>query len=147
VENVRAIRETLYTKEQFVQVFERRAADVINPDVCGVGGILTSLELAAMAEPYAISFSPHNNSTVVGLAATMHVSMVIPNFLIAEHFVNLEPACNAFGTLRPRVINGWAIPSNAPGLGVEIDVKELEACPYLDMTKLNLRQPREEFPP
>lgn len=139
--------ETLYSKEQFAQVFERRAADVINPDVCGCGGILASLELAAMAEPYAISYSPHNNnSTVVGLAATLHVSMAAPNFLIAEHFVNLEAPCNAFSRLRPQVDNGWATLADAPGLGVDIDMEQLQAWPYQDLGKKNLRQPQDEFP-
>lgn len=139
--------ETLYTKEQFAQVFERRAADIINPDVCAVGGILASLELAAMAEPYGVGFSPHNNnSTVVGLAATLQVAMAVPNFMIAEHFVNLAPASEAIATLRPRVTAGWATLADAPGLGVEIDLAALQARPYRDQGPRNLRHPRDEFP-
>ena len=138
--------ETLYTKEQFAQVFEKRAADIINPDVCAVGGILASMELAAMAEPYAVGFSPHNNnSTVVGLAATLHVSMAIPNFVIAEHFVSLETS-NAFATQRPTVVDGWATLADAPGLGVEIDLDALMEWPYKDLGNRNLRLPADEFP-
>ena len=45
-----------------------------------------------MAEAYHVVVSPHNyNSTTVGLAATLHVSAAIPNFLITEYFVNFEP--------------------------------------------------------
>ncbi len=138
--------ETLFSKEQFIQVFERRAADVINPDVCAAGGILASLEIAAMAEPYGISFSPHNhNSTVVGLAATLQVAMTVPNFLITEYFVNLE-VCSEFARLGPTVEAGWARLADAPGLGVDIDVDVLEAHPYHDLGKKNLRQPEDEFP-
>ena len=36
---------------------EKQAADIINPDVCNVGGILELKEIAAMAEPY---YGPHN---------------------------------------------------------------------------------------
>ena len=43
--------EELYTKTEFREVFERRAADILNPDVCNVGGILELKEIAAMAEP------------------------------------------------------------------------------------------------
>ena len=32
--------EELYTRFEFREVFERRAADIINPDVCNVGGIV-----------------------------------------------------------------------------------------------------------
>ena len=78
--------EELYTKFEFREVFEKQAADIINPDVCNVGGILELKEIAAMAEPYFVAVSPHNyNSTTVGLAATLQVSLAIPNFLITEY--------------------------------------------------------------
>ena len=47
--------EELYTKAEFQEVFERRAVDIINPDVCNCGGILKLREIAAMAEPYHIA--------------------------------------------------------------------------------------------
>ena len=87
------VGEALYTKEQFLPVFEKRAADIINPDICAVGGITAMLEIAALAAPHAVAVSPHNfNSPIVGLAATVHLSALITNFTIAELFVNLlEP--------------------------------------------------------
>ena len=38
--------EELYTKREFREVFERRAADILNPDVCNCGGILELVEIA-----------------------------------------------------------------------------------------------------
>ena len=47
-----------------------------------------------MAQPQAVVIAPHNyNSTLVGLAATVHLSAVIPNFRIAEYFVNFADVC------------------------------------------------------
>ena len=70
-------------------VLERRAADILNPDVCNCGGILELREIGAMAEAYHVAMSPHNyNSTTVGLAATLHASAGMPNFIITEYFVN-----------------------------------------------------------
>ena len=58
--------EELYTKFEFREIFEKQAADIINPDVCNVGGILELKEIAAMAEPYYVVVSPHNyNSTIL----------------------------------------------------------------------------------
>ena len=83
--------EELYTRAEFRRVFELRAADIVNPDVCNCGGILELRAIAQMAEPSLVTVSPHNyNSTTVGLAATLHVSAAIPNFLITEYFVNFE---------------------------------------------------------
>src|SRR5919201_919167 len=81
--------EALYSKNDFAEVFARRAADILNPDVCACGGILALKEIAAMAEPWHVAVSPHNyNSTTIGLASTLQVSACIPNFLITEYFVN-----------------------------------------------------------
>ena len=83
--------EELYTKNEFREVFERRAADILNPDVCNCGGILELREIGAMAEAYHVAVAPHNyNSTTVGLAATLQASAGMPNFLITEYFVNFE---------------------------------------------------------
>ncbi len=38
--------EELYTKTEFRDAFEKRATDVINPDVCNCGGILELREIA-----------------------------------------------------------------------------------------------------
>ncbi|TMJ46623.1 MAG: mandelate racemase/muconate lactonizing enzyme family protein, partial [Alphaproteobacteria bacterium] len=81
--------EAIYTREAFFECLARRAADILNPDICVIGGISAMLDIAAMAQPQAVVMAPHNyNSTLVGLAATVHVSAVIPNFRIAEYFVN-----------------------------------------------------------
>ena len=107
-------------------MFEKQAADIINPDVCNVGGILELKEIAAMAEPYYVVVSPHNyNSTTVGLAATIQVSAAIPNFLITEYFVNLEE----FGreiAVNPFVVeDGYIRLPEGPGLGIELDEERL----------------------
>ena len=123
--------EELYTKFEFREVFEKQAADIINPDVCNVGGILELKEIAAMAEPYFVAVSPHNfNSTTIGLAATIQVSAAIPNFLITEYFVNLEE----FGreiAFDPFVVeDGYIRLPDGPGLGIELDEERLAAHPY-----------------
>ena len=123
--------EELYTKFEFREVFERQAADILNPDVCNVGGILELKEIAAMAEPYFVVISPHNfNSTTVGLAATIQVSAAIPNFLITEYFVNLEELGNDIAKTPFQVQNGYIQLPDTPGLGINLDEERLSAYPY-----------------
>ena len=139
--------ETLYTKEDFARVFEKRAADILNPDICAVGGLQQMLDIAAMAQPHAIAISPHNyNSTIVGLAATVHLSAVIPNFLIAECFINLTEACDEIGSPGLKVQDGWVDLPTAPGLAVDIDVERLRKRPSKDFPHKDMRQYWEEFP-
>ena len=123
--------EELYTKFEFREVFERQAADILNPDVCNVGGILELKEIAAMAEPYFVVISPHNfNSTTVGLAATIQVSAAIPNFLITEYFVNLEELGRDIAKTPFEVQDGYIQIPDTPGLGIDLDEERLAAYPY-----------------
>jgi galactonate dehydratase len=118
--------EALYTKSDFREVFERRAADIINPDVCNCGGILELKEIAAMAEPYYVAVSPHNyNSTTVGLASTVQVSACISNFLITEYFINFEEVSKQILEKPLKLENGYLELPNGHGLGVELKEDEL----------------------
>ena len=123
--------EELYTKAEFREVFEKQAADIINPDICNCGGLLELKEIAAMAEPYFVTVSPHNyNSTTIGLAATLQLAACIPNFLITEYFVNFEE-CGAEISVEPlQVDNGYIALPQGPGLGVELRQDVLERYPY-----------------
>ena len=123
--------EALYTKFDFREVFERGAADIINPDVCNVGGILELKEIAAMAEAYFVAVSPHNyNSTTVGLAATLHAAATMPNFLITEYFVNLEELGREIAPEPWEVVHGYIDLPQSPGLGIDLDEAALAAYPY-----------------
>ncbi|MCY4012341.1 MAG: mandelate racemase/muconate lactonizing enzyme family protein [Gammaproteobacteria bacterium] len=123
--------EALYTKFDFREVFESAAADIINPDVCNVGGILELKEIAAMAEAYFVAVSPHNyNSTTVGLAATLQASAVMPNFLITEYFVNFEALGGAIAHEPWEVRDGMIELTDTPGLGIDLDEEALARYPY-----------------
>ncbi|MEX0761127.1 MAG: mandelate racemase/muconate lactonizing enzyme family protein [Dehalococcoidia bacterium] len=138
--------EALYTKASFMPVFEKRAADIINPDVCNVGGILELKEIAAMAEPHYVAVSPHNyNSTTLGLAATVQAAAVMPNFLITEYFVRFtEPGSRISSQLLPK--NGYVQLPDAPGLGIEIYEDRLEEFAYQAYEKRNIPMFNEEGP-
>ncbi len=127
--------EELYTKFEFREVFERGAADIINPDVCNVGGILELKEIAAMAEVYFVAVAPHNyNSTTVGLAATLQAAATMPNFIITEYFMNLEPWGREVAAPPFEVEESHITLSDRPGLGIDLDEAALA------------RSPRELFP-
>jgi galactonate dehydratase len=137
--------EELYTKTEFQEVIERRAADILNPDVCACGGILELREIAAMAEPYHIAVSPHNyNSTTVGLAATLQAAAGMPNFLITEYFVNFEVLGNELARTPFIVENSYIQLPTTPGLGIDLDEDALARHPYRERPLRVLRQPEEE---
>jgi len=139
--------EELYTRFEFREVFERRAADIVNPDVCSVGGIEELRAIAAMAEAYHVAVSPHNyNSTTVGLAATLHVSAAIPNFLITEYFVDFEAPGAGIVRSPLRVDDGYLTLPSAPGLGVELREDALARRAGGERALRAIPSPREEGP-
>jgi galactonate dehydratase len=121
--------EALYTKNEFRSCFEKRAADIINPDICNVGGLLEIKEIAAMAEPFLVAVAPHgNNSTTV------------------EYFVGWEAAANEIAK-NPIKVDGDAIAlTDEPGLGIELDEAALERYPYKGGRQRPLRTPADERP-
>ena len=123
--------EELYTKNEFRDVFEQRAADILNPDVCNCGGILELREIGAMAEAYHVAMAPHNyNSTTIGLAATLHASAGMPNFLITEYFVNFEEVGKEIARQSLEVVDSFITLPDTPGLGIDLDEQALRQRPY-----------------
>lgn len=120
--------EELYGKAAFRTVFERGAADIINPDVSNVGGILELRDIAAMAEPYLVGVSPHNyNSTSLALASTVQASVTMPNFIIGEYFVPFEDVSRKIAPDALRPVGGAIELPLGPGLGINVDEKFLRA--------------------
>ena len=139
--------EALYTKEQFAACLSERAADILNPDICAIGGISALMDISVMAQPHAVVMSPHNyNSPLIGMAATVHVSAVIPNFRITEYFVNFEGICREIATQGLTVKDGWIELPTAPGLGIDVDAEKLRAHPHGEATAKGFRQYWEEYP-
>ncbi|NIF76829.1 mandelate racemase/muconate lactonizing enzyme family protein [Paraburkholderia sp. Cy-641] len=114
--------ETLYGKAAFQPVLERRAADILNPDICNVGGILELKEIAAMAEPHYVAISPHNfNSTTIALNATVHAAAVMPNFTLTEYYLPFADFATKICPAQLIPENGFIALPDAPGLGLDLD--------------------------
>jgi galactonate dehydratase len=141
------IGEATYTKTGFRPLFEARSCDIINPDVACVGGILELKELAAMAEPFLIAVSPHNyNSTLLGLASTVHASATMPNFIITEYFLPFVEWGDKISPNQLKPKNGYIDLPTTPGLGIDIDEEAVKAHPAKVYPARKLRTPSDEGP-
>ncbi|MGS0892939.1 mandelate racemase/muconate lactonizing enzyme family protein [Burkholderia stagnalis] len=118
--------EALYGKSAFVPVLEKRAADVLNPDICNVGGLLELKEIGAMAEPHFVAISPHNfNSTMVALNATVHVGAVMPNFTLTEYYLPFADFATSVCEQPLVPENGFITLPQTPGLSIDLDEARL----------------------
>lgn len=105
-----------------------RGADVLNPDIAGAGGILSMLEIGAMADAYDVQVSPHNwNSTSVGFLAMLHVCAVMPNAKYAELFHDYMELGARFSDCDFAISGGFASLPQRPGLGIEMNEEALRS--------------------
>ncbi|MBY0270537.1 MAG: mandelate racemase/muconate lactonizing enzyme family protein [Burkholderiales bacterium] len=141
------IGEATYTKTGFRPLLEKRSADILNPDVACVGGILELKEIAAMAESFLVAMSPHNyNSTLVALASTVHASATMPNFIITEYFLPFVDFCDKISPNQLKPKNGYIDLPTAPGLGIDVDEEALKKHPAKVYPQRKLRTPADEGP-
>ena len=120
-----ATGERIYTKWGFKEILEKRAATILQPDVCYAGGITELRLIAGMAEAYYTPLAPHNPQGPCSLAASYQVAASIPNFLIQENGdLNYE---DLLAKPLPPVRNGHRPLLTDPGLGITIDEDKLRA--------------------
>ena len=118
-----ATGERLLTKYEFVEVFQKQAAQIIQLDVGHCGGILESKKIASMAEAHYASIAPHMYCGPVAAAAAVQVATCSPNFLILE-FNRTDLHADIFQ--EPMVFdNGYIAAPTAPGLGAELNEEVL----------------------
>src|SRR5258708_1742200 len=79
-----ATGERVFTKWGFREVLEKKAATILQPDLCHAGGITEGRLIPGMAETYYAAIAPHNPLGPISLAAGIHIAASIPNFLCQE---------------------------------------------------------------
>ncbi|HVT94901.1 MAG TPA: galactonate dehydratase [Bryobacteraceae bacterium] len=116
-----ATGERLVTRHQFRPLIEKLACHVIQPDLCHCGGLWEAKKIAAMAEIRTIGVAPHNPLGPVANAAALHFDLSTPNFLIQEDMLTDVPWRWEVVKHSLRRENGYWLPPEAPGLGIEVD--------------------------
>jgi galactonate dehydratase len=123
--------EDIYTTYGFRPVLEKRAADILNPDVTACCGILGFREIAAMAEPYGVGIAPHQYNLGVGFVASLHLAAAIPNYLTTDYMLNsISHSDEIMVKPLPQPKDGFLDLPTGPGLGVELNETALMERPF-----------------
>ncbi len=80
-----ATGESLYSRYEFLRLLQVRGADIIQPDICVVGGITEMRRIAALAEAHFVTIAPHNPMGPLATAVNVHFSAACTNFRILEY--------------------------------------------------------------
>ena len=125
-----ATGERLTTKYEFARVLETRAAAILQPNLGRVGGLLEAKKVAGMAEAHYAQIAPHLYCGPVVGAANVQLAACSPNFLLLEGILDWGGFHAELLRTPIRWEDGYVIPPDAPGLGVELDEEVAAAHPY-----------------
>ncbi|MFC0406683.1 mandelate racemase/muconate lactonizing enzyme family protein [Roseomonas elaeocarpi] len=125
--------EQIYLRQNYKQLIESHAVNVIGPDPCDVGGLAELKWIAEYADLHGILMAPHGVANgMIGLAALVQVCATLPDNYIAfelpwgrtEWWADIVE-----GLPNPVVKDGFIEVWDRPGLGIEINAEK--ALPYL----------------
>jgi D-galactarolactone cycloisomerase len=116
-----ATGENLYLSEGFEPLWMHKACDYVMPDILRCGGIEQTRQICRAALHHGVIPSPHNFSSGVGLAATLHLMASLPE----SEWLEFDPTGTAIYEelfIEPlQVERGRVRVPTAPGLGVRLN--------------------------
>ena len=125
-----AAGERLATKYDFARLLKKQAASILQMALGRVGGILEAKKIAGMAEASYAQIAPHLYCGPIEGAANIQIDTCSPNFLIQE-------GIQTWGGFHSEILKepirweeGYIIPPNKPGLGVELNEEVVAKHPY-----------------
>ncbi|KAJ5038814.1 uncharacterized protein L3040_006493 [Drepanopeziza brunnea f. sp. 'multigermtubi'] len=123
-----ALGERLHSRWDVKPYLESGTVDILQPDVCHVGGISELRRIATMCETYDVALAPHCPLGPIALAACVQVDACSANFAIQEMSLGIHYNAGTQDltsyTKNPEVWDvrgGYIALMGGPGLGVEID--------------------------
>lgn len=130
-----ATGEHLFTRYQFREYIEKKAADILQPDLANTGGISEVKKIADMAETHYIGVAPHNPNGPVCTMASVHLCATISNFVILEYIAHDVPWREEIATPIHVEKDYIRVPTE-PGLGIEINEEEIAKHPVPELSFL-----------
>lgn len=118
--------ERMHSIWEFRELLVGGGSQYVRPDVGLAGGLTHTKKIAAIAESFHAAVVTHNFLGPVLTAASVHLDVSIPNFIVQEYSRADEgPMSEAFpGTLKR--VGGYILAPEAPGLGVKLDESKIE---------------------
>lgn len=135
-----AVGENLHMSYAFENFILRGAVDYLQPDVARAGGITEIQKITALAASHRLPVSFHTWGDGVALAASVHLSAALPECIVMELDYTYNPLREELLREPLTVAGGCLIPSEKPGLGVELNVEALQRFAFSGSEEIAVRQ-------
>lgn len=113
--------ENLYGRDQFRDLIELQACDIVHIDIPKSGGLLESKRISDMAESYYIATAAHNPASPVGTIASAHAAASMRNFRVHELARYIPWWQDLVLHDGPIFENGYLTIQDKPGYGIELN--------------------------
>jgi L-alanine-DL-glutamate epimerase-like enolase superfamily enzyme len=118
--------EVLTRRHSFKPWLQRRAFDIVQPDVTKVGGISEERRIGWMAEENGVRFVPHGWNTALGLAADLHLASAMQHTDMVEYLAGSPFIDDIVDTKWKLDADGMLAVPDGPGLGIALDLDAVE---------------------
>jgi D-galactarolactone cycloisomerase len=135
-----AVGENLHTHYAFENFVTRGAVDFLQPDVARAGGITEIRRIAVIARDGNVAISFHTWGDAVALAASLHLSAALRECTVMELDYTHNPLRAELLRAPLKVRNGFLLPPDGPGLGVELDPAALDKFAFSGSEEIALRE-------
>lgn len=102
----------------------------LKPDIGMAGGFTHVKKIAAMAESFHVKMAPHHFLGPISTMALTHIATATPNWDVTEFNPEVGTFREEIVTGVTEVKDGYFIPPEAPGLGIDIVEEEMAKHPY-----------------
>ncbi|MDF1516180.1 MAG: enolase C-terminal domain-like protein, partial [Anaerolineae bacterium] len=124
-----AAGEQFSSKWEFRQLIEEEWIDYARVDLCIAGGLTEAKKIAGWCETHYIKLAVHNPLGPISSAACLQLNMAVPNFGVQEQPRKPGTVLTDVVTTQPLWEDGYMVPADLPGLGVEFDREAAKAHP------------------
>ena len=126
-----AMGELFHTRWDCLPLIQEQLIDFIRCDIGHLGGLTEARKVACLAETFSVQTAWHGPGDIAPMthAANVHLDVAIPNFGVQE-MVSFPEAVHEVIPGAPEYLNGALWPSEAPGLGCDINEAAAAKYPY-----------------
>ena len=111
---------------EFREYCQQPGMAFLKPDIGLAGGFTHAKKIAAMAESFHIRIAPHHFLGPISTMALAHIATATPNWDVNEFAPETGTFKEKIVTNITKVEDGFFIPPEEPGLGIDIVVEEME---------------------
>lgn len=137
-----ATGESFSNKQQFADLLKYDAVSIYQPEPLNLGGLFATRKIADMVDAHYGMIAPHSAQGPVCSAACAQLNASLPNFFIHEIFDEFNEEWEKdIVTGGVQVVNGYIEISEKPGLGIDLNIEEIQKHPYRQENYLPLFKP------